>query len=160
MGTPIQDHPVTSRSRRSLLLSAVGNIWLEASYVQRLCVCCWAVSVLCVLSMSLQLRFSRARTISEIAYFLQKQMTKYRESGKVRLSRHEQQVKVHHPLKQITKYREGGTNCIDASRARAFCTNCSRIASCWPMRASSIPTTYNNDGHPTKKKQKNRTRRR
>ena len=26
-GIPIQDHPVTSRSRRSLLLSVVGNIW-------------------------------------------------------------------------------------------------------------------------------------
>ena len=39
----------------------------------------------------------------------------------------------------IAKYREGGTNCILASRARAFCTNCSRIVNCCPVRASSMP---------------------
>ena len=35
------------------------------------CVCCWAVSVLCVLAMSLRIRLSQARTTSKTAFFLQ-----------------------------------------------------------------------------------------
>ena len=34
------------------------------------CVCCWAVSVLYVLAMSLQVRLSQERTKSKTAYFL------------------------------------------------------------------------------------------